>query len=124
MLAAGDYQGASTLYTLRYFPIGDGRVLSISFASPKGATIGIVIDKNKQFAITINNYYYMEEVLKSPQFSGLFSDTEEIQDDQLGALVEEALVFFENLFDLRGDDRRRENEKRHADEKKKLLDQI
>jgi hypothetical protein len=125
MLASGDYQGADTLYNLRYFPLMDGRLLTITFASPKNATVGVVIDKNKQFSITINDYYYTETP-KDPQSSGpgLFDDTEQIQDNKLGSLVEEALVFFENMFDLEQDARQHENIKRHETARKELLDQL
>jgi hypothetical protein len=124
ILAAGDYQSDGPVYSLRYFPLTDGRLLTINFTSPKGATIGIVIDKDKKFAVTINDYYYTEAP-KGPGGSGLFDDTEQIQDNKLGALVEEALNFFENLFDLEEDARRRARGKRlHEVAMKELLDQI
>jgi hypothetical protein len=123
MLADGDYQGENTLYNLHKFPMMDGRILTIGFTSPKGATVGIVIDNGKHFAVTINNYFYTDMTKASPD-AGLFSDTEEIPDDQLRGLVEEALAFLENLFGVEVDARRRENEARHRVAMKKLLDQL
>jgi Mor family transcriptional regulator len=83
----------------------------------------IIIYEKKSFAVTINDCYYTEP-LKNSQSLGLFSDTEEIQDDRLRGLVEEALVFFENLFGVRLDAQQIENKKRHEVERKKLLDQL